>query len=137
MFTDQDIVYLAIPIRFHSSRINYGTFEISHRRFENISMIEAMTTRSAAKSHLHTPQMNRRPGDATLLPHNLFQHGAAYPSHRILWKAEEYSKLLHHLDRWRTRKLAELQFVSIAVRLIFPRNSVRRHQISDQLLKNF
>ena len=43
-----------------------------------------MTTLLAAESYLYTPQMHRRPGNATLLPHIPFQHATAYPSHRIL-----------------------------------------------------
>ena len=62
---DHDILSLAISIRFHSSCHSIRIFEISNHTYENIGM---MTTLSAAESYPYTPQMGRRPGNATLLP---------------------------------------------------------------------
>ena len=81
IFTIRDIVFLAILIRLHYFCYSIRILKISHHRYKNISM---MTTLSAAESYLHTPQMDRNPGNATLLSHIQFQHAATNPSHRLL-----------------------------------------------------
>ena len=40
----------------------------------------------------------------------------------------QHEKLLYNLDHWRTRKLAELQFISIAVSHLYP---LARSTLSD------
>ena len=68
--------------------------------------------------------------------YRIFHFNTLQPIHLMAFytsRPEEHSKLLYHLDRWRTCKLAELHFVSIAVSPKSTTPDISSHSWTDAL----